>query len=461
MKKIIILLGLCLGLTLSYAGDVEYKVKDTITQGEKISLSVGSYKILEFNQRITDIRVSNSDILSIKFETNGLNPLQSIKVFAKQIGSVFSIITFADGNTRQLQFSVTNDILDLTRHIQDIAKDVEVQLVNNSIILKGDVKNNKIKNTILKFINDANSELKIVDLLHTIEPDQMIRLKLYITEIDNAKGETLKNNWALNGGDKNLNLDISSMMLSSVSLSGGLTASAQALGNKFNPSLTLNYLKTNGVVNVLDETTLISTENKKADFLAGGTLNVRITKDTADGTVSEVQEINYGLQLQITVKEIVAEKYLNLEISTSSSSLDLVNAVDGIPGKKDKTINTNVIVEDGSTIVLGGLVNKKLEDKDEKIPLLGDIPLLGALFRSSHNANSNSELVFFITPEIVDVTKNNQIELLQTKQNILEPKQEQEKVEVKVEEKNDELPEKQSESNDEFSDEVKAYFHLK
>jgi len=203
---------------------------------------------------------------------------------------------------------------------------------------------------------------------------------------------------------------MTSDMLNSVTLSGGLTVAANKLGSAFNTGLTLNYLKSNGVAKILDETTLITLENKKSNFLAGGKLLVETATTSSEGVpVSSIEEFSYGLNLNILVSDIINDKYVKLNINTESSTLDKVNGVGDIPAVKEKSIKTDVIVENKSTIVLGGLINNTNSQDIEKIPFLGDIPIIGVLFRSQSFQQGDSELVFFITPTIVDVSKNNQL----------------------------------------------------
>ena len=84
-----------------------------------------------------------------------------------------------------------------------------------------------------------------------------------------------------------------------------------------------------------------------------------------------------------------------LEIDTSSSTLDPANGIGTMPAKKEKSIKTNVIVEDKSTIVLGGLISNTNSKDWEKIPLLGDVPIIGKLFQSKAFKEGKSELIFF------------------------------------------------------------------
>ena len=149
---------------------------------------------------------------------------------------------------------------------------------------------------------------------------------------------------------------------------------------------------------------------------------------------TEVRNINYGLQLDIKAQNIVNNDYVSLDINTKSTQIDWTNTVDGIPSFTEKSIKTNVIVGNESTIVLGGLISSSSSQDIDKIPLLGDIPVLGALFTSKAFKEGKSELVFFITPEIVDPKNNNQIEKLNNKSSFtkdLEVNQKEKEIEEK------------------------------
>jgi len=383
---------------------------DNSFDSQTISIENNNYKIVNFKKRVVDIRLSNSEHLSIVFLNNKTKPFSKIKIFAKKIGSTNAIITFDDKSTSKIHFNITLDIRNIKALIKEIAKDVVISQVNGTIILKGKVVNNKIKDKILLILTQSVPAIKVINLLKVEEPDKMVRLKLYVTEINNKEGETIKNNWSLGGfNDGTTSIDMTANMLSAVTLSGGLALNANILGSKFNTGLTLNYLKSNGVANILDETTLVTLENKSSNFLAGGNLLIETASTSADGQpISAIEKIPYGLELNIKVNEIINDSYVKLEIDTKSSTLDNSNKINNIPATEEKSIKTYVVVGDKSTIVLGGLI-KNTNSKDwEKVPLLGDIPIIGKLFQSRDFQDGKSELVFFITPTIVDSANNNQ-----------------------------------------------------
>ena len=390
---------------------------------DKFVLENSTYKTIVFDKRITNIRLSDSTKLSIKYLSTKKLPFSKIRVFAKEMGSTNAFVTFLDNSTKQIHFIITQDIRDIKLIVGHIDENIKLEQINNTIILKGKVKNNKVKDKVLLLLKESLPTIKIVNLLEVIEADKMVRLKLYVAEINNKEGIVIKNNWSLGYINSNGSKtgSVVTDMLSAVNLSGGITAVANSIGNKFSTALTLNYLKGNGVAKILDETTLITLENKAAEFLAGGTLLIETTTTSAEGLpVSGITTIDYGLKLDINIVEIINNQYINLEIDTSSSALDPVNGVGDLPAKTDKSIKTNVVIADGSTIVLGGLISNTSSKDFEKIPLLGDIPIIGELFQSKAFQDGDSELIFFITPTIVNTYSNNQEEeLLKIKEKFL------------------------------------------
>lgn len=374
---------------------------------KNIILTKGSFKILEFEKMIKSIKVSDSEIIEIDFVDDESKPLQAIKISTKKIGQGNILISFYDSSSLHLDIKVTENINDVISIAKQLSPNLDIKQINNKIVLKGSFENEKIKKSIINILRkiDIKIEDQLIDLTRTINPDKMIRIKLYVVEIDNNKELTVKNDWNLlsfNDGKTSGSLNIDS----NTSISGGLSAIANRIGSNFNVGFALSYLESNNIAKILDETTLITLENNESKFHSGGTVHARTsTSDTVQFT-----KIEYGLKMKINVQQIIDDKFVKLLINTESSTIDDdIDRIDDIPAIKNKTIDTNVIIGNLSTIVLGGLINIGNTKNEEKIPLLGDIPLLGKLFTSSANITDNKELVFFITPEIVDPKTNSQL----------------------------------------------------
>uniref|UniRef100_UPI004047A3D2 hypothetical protein n=1 Tax=Aliarcobacter sp. TaxID=2321116 RepID=UPI004047A3D2 len=448
MKLLKILLSVFMAITFVHSNELIQKDLND----KSFSINKNSFKIVEFEKMIENIKVSDEKNIEIDFVENNLKPLQSIKIFAKEIGHGNILITFIDSTSMHIDINIVENLRDIIAIANQISNDLEITQINGKIILKGMVEDRKIKDKILDLFKKAgvDTEKDLIDLINLKNPEKMIRLKLYAVEINNNKGLDLKNNWFVSGKNyiqtinkdklyENLPLNpttdqawndannqrnvgvhdaIDSLMTNAVSLTGGLTGAANYLGKYFNAGLTLNYLASEGVASILDETTLLTLENQDATFHAGGTIYLKVQTTTDTGVPStQIKNINYGLQLDIKAQNIVNDNYVNLNITTKSTQIDWTNTVDGIPSFTEKSIKTNVVVGDESTIILGGLISSSNSKDINKIPLLSDIPILGALFTSKAFREGKSELVFFITPEIVDPKENNQFQLLENKIN--------------------------------------------
>ena len=353
-------------------------------------------------------------------ETKDFSQKNTIKLYGKNIGVGKLLVRLSDGSDETLYINIVPDLSKVIELAAMLNKDIIVEQSHEKVILRGFVRDENEKIKIEEMLSKAGIDIKkdLINLLEVRKPNKMIRIKLYIAEINNDDGLEIKNNWTVGyknyarnygsgqeavTGSQSFIPSLANSMDSAVTLTGGLTAGANLLGDRFNTGLTLNYLSSQGVATILDETELITLENKKATFHAGGNFYVRTQTTTDKGVPStELKQIDYGLKLEAQVNSIINDEFVNLTITTKQDKVDWVNKVDDIPGFSTQSIDTNVIIKDKSTIVLGGLVNQNDAKNYWKIPFLGDIPVLGALFRSKSFQNGKSELVFFIVPEIVD-----------------------------------------------------------
>lgn len=436
--------------SFSFAYDINDKViyqKDF--HDSTIYLPLNNYRTLIFDSRIKNIQLTNSENISADFIDSLEAPLTKLKILGKNIGNEGAIVTLENGDSIHINFSIMQNLDTIISIVKATYPNLIVEQANDTIILKGYVKDYREKDLVIDTFKKAGikTEEKLVDMIETSTPSKMIRVKLYAVEINNDDGIDLKNNWAVSvrnyatteekegeytyypssefGHISQLNGDITGaldkIMSNALTLTGGLTSAANFLSQNFNTSMILQYLESEGVANILDETTLITLENKEATFHAGGTIRIKTQTTTAEGIPStDLEEVKYGLQLDIKAKNVMKNNYVDLELKTSSTEIDWTNMVDDIPSFTEKEIVTNVLAKNGATIVLGGLVSNENSYDVDKIPFLGDIPILGFVFTSKAFKEGKSELVFFITPEIVDPSNNNQNTLYQdTKDKIL------------------------------------------
>ena len=175
-----------------------------------------------------------------------------------------------------------------------------------------------------------------------------------------------------------------------------------------NIGMTIRMLQNRNLLQVLAEPNLIAMEGKEASFLAGGQFPFPTLAATSTGgsvaPVVTVQFKSFGVELNFT-PTITEDDKIHLKVSPSVSALDFSNAVtlQGflIPALSTRTASTEVELKDGESFAIAGLLDSRVTNVLNKIPWLGDVPILGQLFRSRSTKKSQDELLVVITPRFV------------------------------------------------------------
>jgi general secretion pathway protein D len=205
---------------------------------------------------------------------------------------------------------------------------------------------------------------------------------------------------------------------SSISLGPGtLIGGGKFDSDSVNFAALIQALESDSSSNILSTPSLMTLDNQEAEFVSGqnvpfitGSYTSTGSSDSSVNPFQTVQREDVGLTLRVKpqINEGNAIKLeIEQELSSISSSTN-TGASDIITNKR--TIKTVVMVEDGSTVVLGGLIDENLQQTEEKVPLLGDVPLLGALFRANKTTKVKQTLMIFLRPVILrDAATNTQI----------------------------------------------------
>ena len=163
-------------------------------------------------------------------------------------------------------------------------------------------------------------------------------------------------------------------------------------------------LQNKGLFQSLAEPNLISTNGKEASFLAGGEFPYPVVQSGAGNNSVTIMFKEFGIRLNFT-PTVLGGDLINLKVRPEVSALDFANAVtvDGfrIPALSTRRTETEVELRDGQTFAIAGLMNNTLTNSMSKIPGIGDIPILGLLFRSKAHQKNQTELVVMITPTII------------------------------------------------------------
>lgn len=166
--------------------------------------------------------------------------------------------------------------------------------------------------------------------------------------------------------------------------------------------------ETKGDAKVISRPKVVTINNTRAVINSGLIFNVKTLSNQSstntDGTTSAVtgglQQVEAGLNLGV-LPSIVNNSFIRLLVDVNNSEPESTISVDGIPGISTNSANTSIIVENGSTAVIAGLIKNSKSQGRTGVPFLSEIPILGMLFRSDANSERNNELVILITPKIL------------------------------------------------------------
>jgi pilus assembly protein CpaC len=243
---------------------------------------------------------------------------------------------------------------------------------------------------------------QLIDRLST-DTNSQIDIKVYVLEVDNTAlknlGIQLQSAIYTQGGTYNLSGPSFPVVESPTAVGKALTISPFFRTVTLAP--TLNLLIQESHARILSAPDLVTTPGNKATFLVGG--QVPVPYSSGLGQIA-IQYKDYGVQLTVT-PTVLGNGAIEAQINPDISDLDYQDAVDEngflIPAIKESRLSTDVITQPGESIIMGGMVRRVDQRTIQKVPLLGDIPILGQLFRSTNYQNSQSDVVFVMTPEIV------------------------------------------------------------
>jgi len=172
------------------------------------------------------------------------------------------------------------------------------------------------------------------------------------------------------------------------------------LSNRFSVNFILQALEKDGKVKIVSSPKVVTQNNKKAKILAGQKIPYPSQQGGAAGGAITVAFVDANLELNVT-PQITNEGTIIMDIQVEKSEADFSNTVQGTPTILRKAIETQVLVRDGGTAILGGVYTNNSSDGTAGVPFLSKLPLIGWLFRNKTHSEKNAELLIFITPRII------------------------------------------------------------
>jgi Flp pilus assembly secretin CpaC len=289
---------------------------------------------------------------------------------------------------------------------------------DGATVISGFFKDPHTKRRIYNILENTGIDMKtLMDVTQTNEVNKMVRTKLYLVEINNQKAKDLGGVTGIGFFSQYLNVAVNPLAKNTATFSGWLLDNAGAVSAQKGNSVggTLNFLQQSGIGTILDDTVLMTTEDENASFRVGGEvyIPIGISQNAGFAPTIQLEEREYGLELSLNSKFMEKDGFIHINVNIVDSEFDTnidheVNLGDGVtvPGFISKTIKTNVVVESGQVIVLGGRLHTEDYDTEEKIPFLGDLPWIGELFTHTISVKKKNDLLFFLVPEIVDANEN-------------------------------------------------------
>lgn len=380
-----------------------------------LSLAVGKSVVLDLARPVTRIVVGAGGFA----EAQAVSPTQ-ILLNGKAPGETSLIIWDQTGGRQFFNVTVrpssfaSNDTLESLRRelrAELPGQNVRVSQDNGVIFLRGTVSN---LNNSDRAVMIASTAGKVVNLLNVNvpAPEPQILLKVRFASVDRNRLKQLGINFAVNGlGNTIGSIGTGQFNGINVGPTGGFTFGGTNIFGVY-PGIglgaSIQALETKGLAEVLAEPNVLAKNGHQASFLAGGEYPYPVAQSGTTGGAAApitIQYKQYGVLLAF-IPTITNRGTIRLQVAPEVSALDYGNAVNiggaVVPALTIRRVKTEVELAENQSFIIGGLLDNRETENFQKIPFIGDIPILGKFFQSMQRTRSNTELIVTVTPEIVN-----------------------------------------------------------
>ncbi len=433
----------CTGLfLLSFpAAGVAEPVLDGVTMkdAQRLELTAGMSFVL-------DTRDSVSRVIVGKPETADVRALSQNKILinATSVGSTNLILWYEDGSTQVYHVSVKYDTFEIKRQLAALVPEatVTVESAFGMLMVSGRLEDTRTMERVLGVLEAFASPESIKNMM-TVTGSQQVQLEAKIVEVSKSaiKRYGLNIFGYSSGSELGIGLvppgaDGPSMTWSGTSKSSGTSQSstiedyasgtvgasdisidstseftmATPFANAFQLAFTLlsddvsgilSLLKSQGLATVKARPTLVAMSGQEASFLVGGSFPIPVSGSDGSVTVSNQE---YGVELTFC-PTVIAKDTIHLTVETRVSDVDYSTSVTSggatVPGVTTREAESTLMLKDGQTFAIAGLLMENISSTVNKVPLLGDLPVVGAAFRTKEYIKEETELVIMITPRLV------------------------------------------------------------
>ena len=379
----------------------------------------GGSTVVQTGFPVTRIAVTNPEIA----DATVIDP-QQVLVDGKTSGTVSLIVW---GNHDMLQYAVNvfpaTPTLQRQFHLLFPGEDIHVSVADEAIVLSGKVTTRDIATHALDIAAKSSAKSKVVNLLQIPGENlgQQVMLQVRVAEVSQRAltelgstfftgpsgyhdwvGRTTTEQFPAPNFQNRLGPPPKTNPQDEGKLSFSDFLNLFVLNTKYDIGAVITALRNRGFFQSLAEPTLIAYNGQEASFLAGGEVPVPVVQGGNNGAISVTYK-EFGVRL--TFRPDISGDVIRMKVRPEVSSLDFANGVTlsgfRIPALTTRRAETDVELRDGQSFAIGGLLNNLSSTDRAAIPLLGDVPIIGNLFKSKAERKERTELVVIITPHLV------------------------------------------------------------
>lgn len=393
-----------------------------------LEVPLNKSQVVNADRPIAKAMIGNDDIADILPLTD-----RSIYVLGKKMGT--TSLTLYDARGRVIAImdvAVGPDVELLNSQLRDMlpGQNVEARISNDSIVLTGTVNSAGAADRAARLAK-AYAGDKVINLI-SIGSSQQVMLEVRFAEVDRSSGKEFGISAFGNsaggsfsgvmGRGSNLtpnNAGIGILTLDSLTGQNGIFRQDISLGGLSLQGI-LNAMETKGLARTLAQPTLIALSGERASFLAGGEFPIPVAQSGGSGTGGNnsqaitVEFKTFGVSLAFT-PTVLSDNTINLVVEPEVSEIDptaslTLNGIT-IPGLRTRRVSTTLELRDGESFAIAGLLQQDTKVQISQMPLLGSLPIIGTLFRSTRYQKGETELLIVVTPRLVAPIKPNQVRL--------------------------------------------------
>jgi len=375
---------------------------------EDLRLTVGKSVVIDYPSDIRQISTSSPDIVDASPVTT-----REILLHGKGLGNATLVVWSKTGERTFYNVTVDLNLDSLRKILKDSfpGEQIVPESSRDSLTLNGKVSTKEVADRAIALATTFAKTVVNNMELATPPVEKQVLLRVRFAELDRSKAEQYGVNWFSQAGQTGFYASTQQSPISSTTTSGsgaqtltiGSALNLFAFDPKLNLGAFLQALQSESILQILAEPNLVTTNGKEAYFLVGGEFPVPVLQGGGNAGSVTVQFKEFGIRLRFT-PVITGNHTIKLHLTQEVSTLDAADGVtfNGfvIPAISSRRAETDVELGEGQSFVVAGLLDNRDTESFSKLPFLGDIPVLGALFKSKTVKKSRTDLVMLVTPEV-------------------------------------------------------------